>query len=480
MKKWILLLSCLSITTLVAVLWVGTAFADVEELTLEELVTRADTIVRGSVVGLQSHWDEDHTLIYTSVTISVSGHLRPGKQRDHITVEVPGGVVEDLGMTASHAPTFEADQDVILFLQGREIVGLSQGKFTIVDDIVVESGVPVNQFIGQVHAILKGRGVPVNQFIGQVHATRKGRGIPIKPGRPKGLTQAVRRFHEALLDPDGGGFGVGAQSDGARPDASEHPESAITLPSWDTIMTEDFEGEFPGTEWTVYWNADSSADGWGYTWDNDPYTYHNGNGSGWCAGGQYKSNPDMSAPGPYPNDERGWLVYGPFDLSDATDAELLFHHWTHTEMDDDYLFVGASINGTNFYGDLLSGNWASSCGGWCSVNFDLTNVYMLGNLCGESQVWITFKFHSDSIITNEGSYLDDITLHMQTGGAMPHIDSISPDHGPAHADELGASGCAADSTRVTINGSGFGATQGSSNVRFWRKGSTYYNACVES
>ncbi|MCG2769925.1 MAG: M4 family metallopeptidase [Anaerolineae bacterium] len=60
------------------------------------------------------------------------------------------------------------------------------------------------------------------------------------------------------------------------------------------------------------------------------------------------------------------------------------------------------------------------------------------------------------------------------------ITRITPDNGPAHADQLDSSGCASDSTRITISGSGFGSTQGASYVRFWQEGSTYYNACVES
>jgi hypothetical protein len=460
--KRISVLSCLFIAAFAAVLSVGTVFADVEELTLEQLVTRADRIVRGSVVGLESQWDEDHALIYTSVTVSVRDCLRGERPSEEVTIKVPGGVVGELGLTVSHAPTFMMDEDVILFLQGQEIVGWSHGKLTIVGSMVVEKGIPVNEFIGQVHAILRDKG------------------IPIGPSTPKGLTQPATRLHQESLPPEAGGSGVDGEDTKVKPGAVAQVEQGASLAAWSTIMTEDFESSFPGTEWTLLWNTTSSAGGWGYTWDDDPYRYHNGSSSGWCADGQYESNPDISAPGPYPNDMRAWTVYGPFDLSDATAAELLFYHWTDTEATYDYLFVGASINGSNFYGSGYSGNWASSCGGWCSENFDLANVYTLGNLCGQSQVWIAFKFHSDSSITDEGSYLDDITLQKQIGGALPHIDSINPDHGPAHADELGECGCAADSTQVTINGSNFGATQGTSYVRFWREGSTYYNACVDS
>ena len=93
----------------------------------------------------------------------------------------------------------------------------------------------------------------------------------------------------------------------------------------------------------------------------------------------------------------------------------------------------------------------------------------LGDLRGQSSVWIGFYFHSDFIITDEGTFLDDITIWRDLPDApASHIDSIVPNSGPAHADELGSAGCAADSTSIVINGSNFGSTQGSSYVRFER------------
>ncbi len=206
------------------------------------------------------------------------------------------------------------------------------------------------------------------------------------------------------------------------------PEPKIRLPlvmknyqgasTWQNIMTEDFEGSFPGTKWVLYYNGNPDEDGYGYTWDDDPYRPHTGSFSGWCADGQYESNPDINAPGPYPNDTIAWMVYGPFDLSSGcTEAEVLFHRWTKTEVGFDYCGVYASVNGSSFSGTRWSGDWVSSCGGWCSSSLDLTNAPTLGNLCGQPQVWIAFSFTSDSSVTDEGCYLDDIVLHKSSGGS---------------------------------------------------------------
>jgi len=201
---------------------------------------------------------------------------------------------------------------------------------------------------------------------------------------------------------------------GSEPEETKLGESGgIELPgdmgAWSTIMTEDFEGVFPGTKWTRYWASN------GYTWDDVSYRAHTGSWSGWCADDSMAGNPDLNPPGPYANNMNAWMVYGPFDLSDATDAELLFYHWTKTEANYDKFFVGASVNGSSFYGTRYSGDWVSSCGGWCYVNFDLTNVYILGDLCGYRNVWIAFAFTSDSSVTYEGTYLDDIILRKVTG-----------------------------------------------------------------
>ena len=147
------------------------------------------------------------------------------------------------------------------------------------------------------------------------------------------------------------------------------------------------------------------------------------------------------------------MVYGPFDLSDATDAELLFYYWNESESNYDYFEWMASIDGNQFYGTQTSG----STGGWVYKNFDLTNVYTLGDLTGQSQVWIAFIFQSDGSTTYKGAFVDDIVLQKYTnGGNPPNITGITP-----------GSASAGTNSQVTISGSNFGTTQGSSTVEFF-------------
>ena len=188
------------------------------------------------------------------------------------------------------------------------------------------------------------------------------------------------------------------------PEEPRASKKAAVKPS-STIVTETFEGLFPqDNAWQLGWWIN------GYTWDDDDYRPHNGAWSGWCADGSYLGYPDLDpAYDNYPNYTNAWMVYGPFDLSDATSAELLFYYWNESEAGYDYFQWLASSNGNNFYGYQVSGY----SGGWVYQNFDLTSVPTIGNLCGDSSVWIAFRFVSDRYITYRGAFIDDIVLRKE-------------------------------------------------------------------
>ena len=57
-----------------------------------------------------------------------------------MTLRVAGGIVEGIGMRTSNDPTFQAGEQVIVFLDTTtnpsSVVGMQQGKFTIKDNLV--------------------------------------------------------------------------------------------------------------------------------------------------------------------------------------------------------------------------------------------------------------------------------------------------------------------------------------------------------
>jgi len=133
------------------------------------------------------------------------------------------------------------------------------------------------------------------------------------------------------------------------------------------------------------------------------------------------------------------MVYGPFDLSDAQDAELNFYFWLESEPGYDYFRYMASANGTIFSGYEVSGD----SGGWLSRSLDLSPWL------GDPSVWIAFISESDGSYNYEGAYVDDIVLRKQRN-APPDSDF----NGDGRTDIGGYDG--RDAWRFAMsNGSGF-------------------------
>ncbi len=107
----------------------------IEKLTLEELTAEASVIVKGTVSSVTSQWEENETVIYTYVRVSVDEYVKGVGPRE-IIVKQPGGIVDDVGLYIEGAPMFELGEGVQLYLRQSmgsffEVVGLSQGKVAL-------------------------------------------------------------------------------------------------------------------------------------------------------------------------------------------------------------------------------------------------------------------------------------------------------------------------------------------------------------
>lgn len=100
-------------------------------LTGDELVERAGTVVRGEVVSLEGR-QTPQGLIETVVTIEVD-EVYVGRAADTIEVVAPGGTAEGVRLDIEGAPRFEVGDDVVVFADGRRIVGFGQGAFVVRD-----------------------------------------------------------------------------------------------------------------------------------------------------------------------------------------------------------------------------------------------------------------------------------------------------------------------------------------------------------
>jgi hypothetical protein len=172
-----------------------------------------------------------------------------------------------------------------------------------------------------------------------------------------------------------------------------------------TLLQEDFDGTFPTGNWRVL-DYDGATNG-EYYWDEDDARSFNGEKSAWVAnGGKNGLDPDFYN---YPDNLQTWMIYGPFDLSDASSAELTFHYWNASEINYDYLGWYASPNGNDFYGMRVSGNSQ----GWKPVTLNMANTPVFGNLMGDSSVWIAFRFTSDGNTTDRGAFIDQVRVQKE-------------------------------------------------------------------
>ncbi|OGD20202.1 MAG: hypothetical protein A2W03_13360 [Candidatus Aminicenantes bacterium RBG_16_63_16] len=374
-------------------------FGIVQKLSVEQMTQMADSIVLGDVVNLVSQWEDTGAgrNIYTYVTIDANQYIKGSGNRT-VMIKVPGGQVGDITQVVTDTPGFTLGEKTIVFLQQKDfpVVGWHQGKFTVVGDKILGLGANVNDFIGMIQIIQQESGGPLTP-------------LPVTGSAPSGEnlkapeTPRIGTPRQAVLPINLVKTGIPAdEEEEPAKDSAGQAGPPVVNAGWTTIMTETFEGIFPSSGWTVLGDP---------TWDDDDWKPHVGYWSAWCAnGGASGLNPQYNY---YPNNMDAWLIYGPFDLSDAVDAELLFYYWNKSESGHDEFQWYSSADGIHFIGWAISGD----SGGWQLVNFDLSNRL------GDSSVWIAFKFVSDASVVMEGAYVDDIVLQKTLG---PNLTPYQP------------------------------------------------------
>ncbi len=109
-------------------------------LTKADLVKKAHTILTGQVLTMRSEWNDDKTIIYSYIKVVVNEVIKGSLSDGIVVLKQPGGQVDDVVMKDIGSPQFSEGEDVVLFLIQVEdyfqVLGLAQGKFTVVRDIV--------------------------------------------------------------------------------------------------------------------------------------------------------------------------------------------------------------------------------------------------------------------------------------------------------------------------------------------------------
>jgi len=228
-------------------------------------------------------------------------------------------------------------------------------------------------------------------------------GLPAGPTVPSAAVGELGSAAAGVFARRTAALHVVSQSDDAKAQLPTSPPEA-----WQWICSESFEGGFPATNWTLYGTP---------TWDDTNYAALAGSWSGWCAAS------GVSPSSGYPNNMDAWMIYGPFSLAGATNAQVNFWYKNVSEADHDYLQWMASTDGINFYGTQTSGSQST----WTTAAFDLTSVPVLGNLCGQSQVWFALRFVSDGSGSGlPGAYVDEIVIQKDVLPAIPDLAPYMP------------------------------------------------------
>jgi len=385
-----------------------------QPLSIKELTDKAESIVIGKVVNQKSEWNSSKTQIYTTVTFDVQEYLKGSSDAGTKTFRLPGGKVGDIELRIAEMPEFKSGERALLFLKNgntpddAQIVGMKQGKYSINGDRVVEKNKSLAELKKEIVNNLGDDAIASNKFV--------------KPQRVKFPNPEILKDRASKFTPTTNKLGD-AQLDGV----------------WDSgyncIWKDDFEGDFPGTDWVLGRNANPAVNN-GYTWGKTSVNPFQGENAVWCAETNLiPGNPDLTAgTDAYPNNSQAWMIAGPFDLSTVYSARLTFNIDQTVEPwrmggPNDWTGVGFSIDGVWFELGPDYQFFYHSTGGYIDYAINVEDV--IGPLWDKTQVWICFIFWTDYMnaenVPVNGTWVDNVKLKKYDAhNSDPTISSVEP------------------------------------------------------
>ncbi len=123
----------------------ASTFLKVDIPTLKKM---SESVVQANVVDVRSAWNDEGSMIFTYVTLEVTGRLH-GSSPEKLVVRVPGGTVGDFTSVMEGAPQFQTGDRVVAFIarwyDGVPMVaGYAQGVSTVNQDrlgnLILEGG----------------------------------------------------------------------------------------------------------------------------------------------------------------------------------------------------------------------------------------------------------------------------------------------------------------------------------------------------
>ena len=106
---------------------------------LEDLTEQADRVVMGEVLTTRTQREEQNA--YTVATVRVWETLR-GSSDPIVEVRLPGAMLPDQDLTVFGQTKLHTGLEVLLFLQGDQVVGTGAGAFVLLGERAYRSGNP--------------------------------------------------------------------------------------------------------------------------------------------------------------------------------------------------------------------------------------------------------------------------------------------------------------------------------------------------
>ncbi|MEI9976259.1 MAG: hypothetical protein WDO73_31955 [Ignavibacteriota bacterium] len=120
-------------TLMLAYCAVALPAATLERLSLDDMIAKSTTIVRGKV--LNSFTEANGPVIYTHYRIQTSETLK-GQSRGVVEIQLPGGIANNLRQSFAGVPQFKTGDEFVFFLWtgysgSTQVIGLTQGLFSV-------------------------------------------------------------------------------------------------------------------------------------------------------------------------------------------------------------------------------------------------------------------------------------------------------------------------------------------------------------
>ena len=117
------------------------AYSQEKQSKIQKLSQQADVVLKGKVVKKDAAWNQNKSRIFTKVTLHVDEYLKGHEKQKTIEITYPGGEVGDVGELYTHMATFEAKEEVLVFLKkdkknnSFQVLHGHEGKIKIVRDV---------------------------------------------------------------------------------------------------------------------------------------------------------------------------------------------------------------------------------------------------------------------------------------------------------------------------------------------------------